>query len=215
MFFFLIVFAILIGLPGIIFFILGLINKKPGQWVTGIALSLAAFILIVYSIFGIVNASVNLVKRISKNEFKHSYYNNCNTENSKCNDSLGRNTTEMDNSSEDKGVSGFIKGNDNKLTLIHVKIDEQLKSKGVSIDKIENYSPESIKRNGIPIKLAFIETFKGKIILTAYDADNNQISTCSINCFAQKGDNKSFEFDFNSLIRLSDINYCILNESVQ
>jgi len=216
MFFFFIVISIFFGLPGLIFFTLGLIHKKPGQWITGIVLTVIALIILIYSIISLINKSVNFISKISTDEFKYSYnHHDRNSEGNTYYDSLEKSKQITEENSDDKGVSGFIKGIDNKLTLIHVKINSQLELKGIVINVIADYTPQSIKKNGIPLKLNFSEDFKGKIKLTVYSNNNNEISSSAINCSAKKGDKQSVEFDFDKTIGLSDISYCMLSESDQ
>jgi hypothetical protein len=214
MYFFFIIFAILLGLPGIILFILGLVNKKPGQWITGAAIIFASLIIVIFSIVALINISINSINNFSTSEKKQlakpDYYDGNNSNVYSYTDSLenDRNVKEIKN--EDKGVSGFIKGIDNKLTLIHVKINKQLELSGVSIDKIEDYTPQTIKKNEIAVKINFLNDFNGKLILKAYNAANIEISDCIFSCFAKKGESKSAEFQFDKEVMFSEINYCIL-----
>lgn len=216
MFFFLIIIAILILIPGIILFILGLVQKKQTQWIIGSVIIFVSLIILVFSIVITIRNSANFFRKNMNHNLNHSYYDNnkyyrYSEENS--------NAVESDQTTnkyvDTKDVSGFIKGIDNKLTLIHVKIDQQLTEKGVTIVKIEDYTAQSIKRNGIPIQINLSEDFNGKITLTAYNADNIEISSCTIVFSTTKGKEQSIEFDFNKFVNLSDINYCILTESIQ
>ena len=216
MYFFLIIIALLIGLPGIILFILGLIQKKQIQWIIGSAMIFVSLLIFVFSIVMMVRNSANFFRKNLNNN--HSYYSNKYDRYSDENNDR-ENIEESDKTketfSDDKGISGFIKGVDNKLTLIHVKTDQQLADKGVTIDKIEDYTSQTLKRNGIPLKLNLTENFNGKITLTAYSADNTEISACTIIYSATKGDDQSLEFDFDKIVNFSDIKYCILTESIQ
>jgi hypothetical protein len=214
MYFFFIVFAILLGLPGLILFILGLVHKRPGQWISGAVITLASLIIVIFSIVTMINKSINTINIYSTWEKKHhsnsDFIDNNNSNEYSYSDSIEneRNGKEIEN--EDIGVSGFIKGFDNKLTLIHIKVNKQLELNGVSIDKIEDYTPQTIKKNEIPISLIFLNDFKSKLILTAYNAANIEVSECSISFFAKKGEKKRVEFQFDKDVMFSDINYCIL-----
>jgi hypothetical protein len=214
MYFFFIVFAILIGLPGIILFILGLVHKRPIQWITGAVIIFASLIIVVSSIVTIINKSINTINKFNNLEKKHHSNpdycdgNNSNEYSYAVNTEKERNVKEI--KSEDKGVSGFIKGIDNKLTLIHVKNNKQSELNGISIDKIEDYTPQTIKRNEISLTLNFLNDFNGKLILTAYNTENIEVSESSISCLSQKGENKRVEFQFDKDVKFSEINYCIL-----
>ncbi len=201
----------MLALPGLIMLLLGLINKKPGLWITGSVITLIAIIIIIISIYSIVTKSVNYFNKHNTHYNKY-YINDNNNRTYKYTDSLTEEKIASE-IKEDKGTSGFIKGIDKKLTLIYVKTNKQIESKGVSIEKIEDYNQNTIKNNEIPLKLFFLDDFTGKIFLIAYDNRNIELASSIISCSAKKGDKKVIEFNFEKSIVLSDINHCVLYES--
>jgi hypothetical protein len=211
MYFFLFIIAILIGIPGLIFTLLGFIQKKPGQWIPGIVLSSFAILMVILTFVTIVR---NAARAIDKNMKWHQQYSNkYNYDDNYYNSPDYTNNGQPDVIADTKEVTGFIKGSDNKLTLITVKTDALLLVKGVAVDKLENYTSASLKKNGIPVEISFSEDFKGGITLTAYDEGNNFISSSSIDCSGQKGNSMSIEFDFEKSINFSNIKYCTLSET--
>jgi hypothetical protein len=211
MYFFLFIIAILISIPGIIFLLLGFIHKKPGQWIPGIVLSSFAVLMVILTFVIIVR---NATRAIDKNINWHQQYSNKNYYDDNYNNAPEQyDELKQDINSVTKEITGFIKGSDNKLTLITVKTDALLLIKGVAADKIETYTSASLKKNGIPIVIYFSEDFKGGLTLNAYNESNDLISSTSIDCSGKKEDSMSIEFDFEKSINFSSIKYCTLSET--
>jgi hypothetical protein len=217
MFFYFIATAIIIAFPGIILFLLGLLHKKPGQWITGVSLILIAILIVVYAFARVINKTTHVINKISSWETR--YLQNIKDTAVYVNDDKTHYDTTWENNKmkvklyKGKDVAGFIKGIDNKLTLIRIRIDKQLKSKGIDVDKIEEYPLKCPKVNLIPLKLSFSENFKGKITLTAFDG-KKEIASITTSCSANKWEEKRVEFEFDKTVKLSDIDYCILYDYI-
>jgi hypothetical protein len=220
MFFYLIDIAILVGFAGLIFIIIGIVKKKPGQWIPGIALTVIATLLIVYAFARVINRTSNVIDRFSRWEKKYSnkleqILPDTTIEEKTHYDTVYENNKMKVRLYKGNDIAGFINGTDNKLTLIKIKLSKALKSKGVSIDKIEEYSLKRPVKNLIPLRLCFSKDFKSKITLTAYGQGKNEISSSTISCSALKGEEKNVVFEFEKSLKLSDIDYCIIYDSTQ
>jgi hypothetical protein len=220
MFFYLIDIAIVVGLAGLIFIIIGIVKKKAAHWIAGIALTVIASLLVVYAFARVINKTNNFFDRVNRWERKidkkleqvlpdtieeKTHY-----------DTVFENNKMKVRLYKGKDIAGFIKGTDNKLTLIKIKLSKPIKNKGISIDKIlEEYSLEPPKKNLIPLSLCFSRDFKSRITLSAYGLDKKEISSSTISCSALKGEEKKVVFEFEKSLKLSDIDYCIIYDSTQ
>jgi len=201
MLFFKIVIAIFIGIPGLILFLLGLIRKSPGYWISGGLMTLLSFIIVISAVIRFVNHT----RSFMKNAYYHSIHI------SRQDNKETPEETAWNGSSVNNSVNGFIKGNDNKLTMITVKIDRTLENKGIVMEKIEDYSPASIKKNSIALRLTFTENFNDIITLTAYTPENTEIESVIRNYNTIKGNTNSIAFDFLQTTAFSEFGYCILH----
>jgi hypothetical protein len=170
--------TLVIASAGLVLFILGLILKKPGQWVPGIVLTVVALILGIYSL-GIFFNSLDH-RSYSANDYSNYNYNdpysdnNDHTEKSLPNE---ESKTTFENSSR---ISGHIQDDDHSLIYIKVYPSPELYDMGIKVTKIDTYNGSGKDKKVIPLEINFENKFKGNLQLILFSSEDVELISSNV-----------------------------------
>lgn len=166
--------VVLIAGLGLLLLILGIIQKKAGQWVPGILVM----------VFSMVFCIAGFAYLIGKTADTRTCSNFNTYDNYDIPDEYNDETDIADTTANEPGefiskgeayITGFIQDADK--SLIHIKVipDPILKDMGISLVKIDTYSASGNKNKTIPLTIDFTKKFKGELQLWLYSSDNEEI----------------------------------------
>ena len=171
--------TLIIASAGLVLFILGLILKKPGQWVPGIILTVVSFILGIYSL-SIYADNI----RYNPNPSSYSYQNN---NNDPYPDNSDKDNQAPDSARADKNtdensslVSGFVQDADKSLIHIKIRPAANLYDMGIKVTKIDTYNGSGKDKKVIPLELNFTNKFKGNLQLTLFSSDDEELGSSDV-----------------------------------
>ncbi len=170
--------AIIIASLGLVFFILGLILKKPGQWVPGIIFTVVAFILGIYSLVLLGDSA--RYNRYRSQDYSSYNYNDQNDEYSDRATPVPDDKAKESKREDGSRVSGFIQDDDKSLIYIKVFPAANLYDMGVKITKIDTYSNTSKKQKMIPLEINFASKFKGNLELVLLSSNEDELGSSSV-----------------------------------
>ncbi len=190
---YLLISVLLIGF-GLLLIILGIVQKKAGQWVPGILITVFA---LVFCIAGLIY----LIDKSAKNgncDMSYNYeYSDTPYDSYEEDTDTAKTSDETDNYNEGY-ISGFIQDDDK--SLIHIKLipDPVLEDLGITVIKIDTYAAGGNKT--IPLNIDFSKKFKGELQLILYSSDDEEIgkSLVQINQNENSAFTVKFLFDKNT-----------------
>jgi hypothetical protein len=171
--------TLVIGSAGLVLFILGLILKKPGQWVPGIILSVVSLILGIYSL-GIFFSSFDH-SSYRNNDYSNYNYNDPNSNNNDQNNlspEIAKPETETEASSS--RVSGHIQDADHSLVYIKVFPAPELYDMGLKVIKIDTYNGSGKDKKVIPLEINFENKFKGNLQLILFSSADEELGSSNV-----------------------------------
>lgn len=164
--------VIIIGL-GLLLLILGIVQKKAGQWVPGILVTILAFVFCVVGLFFLIGKTANLPRNTTINYYDDNDPSQRNYEEYNDND-----TTSADDefvSTGEEYITGFIQDTDKSLIHIKVMPDAILKDMGITVNKIDTYVAKGSNTKTIPLNITFSNKFKGELQLIIFSSDNEEL----------------------------------------
>jgi hypothetical protein len=171
--------TLVIASAGLILFILGLILKKPGQWVPGIILTVVSIILGIYSLVLFGNS-------VSHSSYRSNDYSNYNY-NDPDNDNNDQNSQAPDvakpktnNDAGSSRVSGFIQDADKSLIYIKIHPAADLYDMGIKVTKIDTYNGSGKDKKVIPLEINFENKFKGNLQLILYSSEDVELGSSNV-----------------------------------
>jgi hypothetical protein len=178
---------------GLLLLILGIIQKKAGQWIPGILVMVCSMVFCIAGFAYLIGKTADYNKCSNIN-----YYDNyTNPDEYENEEEPGDTANYGDDESISKGesyVTGFIRDADK--SLIHIKVipDPILKDMGISLVKIDTYSASGNKNKTIPLTIDFSKKFKGELQLLLYSSDNEEIGKSLVQ--VSQNENTAFTIKF-------------------
>jgi hypothetical protein len=188
--------TIIIGSLGLILFILGLILKKPGQWIPGIIFTVVSVILGIYSL-------IQFGDSIRHTSFRSNYnftYNYNDTENDDTNNETPTAPEDKTNATKDENnsrISGFIQDDDKSLIYIKLYPEAELYDLGLKITKIDTYNGSGKDKKVIPLEINFANKFKGNLQLILFSSDNEELGSSNVQINQDGNTTFTIKFVFN------------------
>ena len=184
---------LLIGF-GLLLLILGIVQKKAGQWVPGILITVFALVFCIAGLIFLIDKSANN----GHCDMSYNYeYSDTPYERYEEDSVTAEMSDETDNSNEGY-ISGFIQDDDK--SLVHIKLipDPVLEDLGITAVKIDTYAAGGNKT--IPLNLDFSKKFKGELQLILYSSDDEEIgkSLVQINQNENSAFTVKFHYDNNT-----------------
>ncbi len=177
---------------GLLLFILGLIQKKPGQWVPGI---IVTFFSCIFGIF----VFVYMIKSSADRNETSSTYENDNDRSSLDNDTYQSEPQPTkitpEETTEDQ-VSGFIQDADKSLIYIKITPEVALKDYGIKLEKIDTYFAKTKNKKIIPLVLNFTTKCKGDMVLILFSSSNEELGRSKIEVNQQGNTSITMKFMF-------------------
>lgn len=193
-----VIIAILLGITGIIFLTLGLINSQAKQWLPGlVCLLLAVFI----GITGIINSIVSISEKVEK--ISHAP---CPHQNKFNADSLAIRLKPVDSTFAEP-VSGFIEDAGKNLVFLKIYPHQDLLKNKVSLQQIDKGNTEK-DNTTIAIFLHFGKSFSGKLQLSIYSSDEVFLGESLVHVSGNPGSQIKFNFPFSAnTVNFSEADY--------
>ncbi|HNW90484.1 MAG TPA: hypothetical protein PKN48_12530 [Bacteroidales bacterium] len=184
---------LLIGF-GLLLLILGIVQKKAGQWVPGILITIFALVFCIAGLIYLIDKSANN----GNCDMSYNYeYSDTPYDRYEEDTDTAKTSDETDNYNEGY-ISGFIQDDDK--SLVHIKLipDPVLEDLGITAVKIDTYAAGGNKT--IPLNLDFSKKFKGELQLILYSSDDEEIgkSLVQINQNENSAFTVKFLFDKNT-----------------
>lgn len=204
--------AVIITGLGLLLIILGIVQKKAGQWVPGILITTIAMIFGVAGFVYVIGKTANTNNHNSSNYYD---YNNPPQDNRYNNEEAD--TTENNNDAveaeNDKYITGFIQDIDK--SLIHIKIipDPILKDLGININKIDTYVVNANAGKVIPLNITFSKKFKGTLQLLLFSSDNEEINRSFLQINQNENSTFTVKFLFDKETNFLKTSYARLKSS--
>ncbi len=177
---------------GMILFILGLILKKPGQWLPGIIITVVSFLFGIFVFIYFVKNSIDRAKTET-----HFQYDGPQDDGSQSNESYQaqpETPAEIAEPPTEEQVSGFIQDADKSLVFIKITPDVLLSDYGITLEKIDTYAKSMKNKKTISLLMHFTTKCKGDMVLILYSSDDEELGRSKIQV-NQEG-NTSFTMKF-------------------
>jgi len=188
---------------GLLLFILGLIQKKPGQWVPGIIVTFFSCIfgifVFVYMIKSNVESHYNRMSDLDNNlrDYSSPYDQDNSNQNSDRYQRQQQPAQEVtpEETTEDQ-VSGFIQDADKSLIYIKITPEVALKDYGIKLEKIDTYFAKTKNKKIIPLVLNFTTKCKGDMVLLLFSSSNEELGRSKIEVNQQGNTSITMKFMF-------------------
>ncbi len=201
-FFLLFVCGIIIVIPGIIFLIIGLVNKNKNQWILGSIGIFLAFIFFFIGIYQIYSFTHDVMERTYKQSKRNILYTDSVLNNSSTQYSY--NNFDIEDAEQ---YPAFMLNNGERY-FFHIYLYQDLTEK---MDIMEVTEKDISRDKEIQILMQFESDFKGKLHLVCYDKEDIVIHTSNtgiIEC--KEDDNTTIAFPINESFDLKEIEYCLI-----
>jgi hypothetical protein len=194
-----VIIAILLGITGIVFLILGLISSQPKKWIPGLITFLLALF---FGIMAIVSSIRNIAEKVKD---LNNYSNSNHWQNTYNTDSLFKQELPVD-SNFSEPASGFINDAENSLVYIRIYPHRDLLANKLTIQKITKGKAGKDKL-AIEIILDFETTFSGKLNLSIYSTDKVFLGESLVNITGNPGFQSKVNFPFSTDVKFSEADY--------
>ena len=199
--------VIIIGL-GLLMLILGIIQKKTGQWVSGILIMLFA---LVFCIVGLIWMASKITSKAVDNskqlEYNDQPYDDEMEEN--YGDTVYHGGESV--STDDNYITGFIQDDDQSLIHIRVIPHPLLEDLGIVIKKIDTYATKG-KKN-IALHIDFSKKFKGALELSLYSSDGEALGKSLVEINQEENSAFTVNFSFSPETNFLKTAYARINSS--
>jgi len=199
--------VIIIGL-GLLMLILGIIQKKTGQWVSGILITLFALVFCIAGLGWIIGKNVNTsCNKSNQLEYYESPDDYDNEENFSDSVTSGKESMPTD----ENDITGFIQDEDH--SLIHIKVipNPVLEELGIEIKKIDTYAGTGKK--SIPLHISFSKKFKGALQLVLYSSDDAELGKSLVQINQEENSSFTVRFSFSPETNFLKTKYARINSS--
>ncbi|HPB26230.1 MAG TPA: hypothetical protein PLB59_10440 [Bacteroidales bacterium] len=204
---FLLISVIIIGL-GLLMLILGIIQKKTGQWVSGILITLFALVFCIIGLVWLVGKKINTACDNSKqSEYYDQPYDDDMEEN--YGDTVYHGDESM--ATDENYISGFIQDDDKSLIHIRVIPHPLLEDLGIDIKKIDTYATTG-KKN-IPLHIGFSKKFKGALELALYSSEGTELGKSLVEINQEENSAFTVNFSFSPETNFLKTEYARINSS--
>jgi hypothetical protein len=204
--------TLVIASAGLVLFILGLILRKPGQWVPGIILSVFSLILGIYGLMLFGNAADHSSYR--SNDYSANTYNDPYNDNSDQNiqapDEAKAESGKDENSSR---VTGFIQDADKSLIYIKIRPAADLYEMGIKVTKIDTYNGSGRDKKVIPLEINFENKFKGNLQLILYSSEDIELGNSNVQINQEGNTTFTVKFAFDKTANFLQTDHAQLKTS--
>jgi len=178
---------------GLLLIILGIIQKKAGQWVPGILIMVCSMVFCIAGFAYLIGKTADYNKCNNLN-----YYDDYTIPDEYENEQKPGDTANYGDdeyiSDGESYVTGFIQDADKSLVHIKVIPDPILKDLGITIIKIDTYGASGNKNKTIPLTIDFSKKFKGELQLLLYSSDNEELGKSLVQ--VSQNENTAFTIKF-------------------
>jgi hypothetical protein len=195
----------------LILFILGLIQKKTGQWVAGVIMFILSIIIAVIWFVGIiVKIPKNFESKVKYHSDEYEQYDNYNNDTESYNDEDNYIVDDKNNSDK---ISGFIQDVDKSLVYIKIVPEPALKDYGIKLNKIDTYSSKDGSSKMIPLNISFTDKFKGELQLILYSSGREELGKSLVHIGQEKNTTFTVRFIFEDEANFLKTDYALLKSS--
>ncbi len=177
---------------GMILFILGLILKKPGQWLPGIIITVVSFLFGIFVFIYFVKNGIDSAK--SRTHYQFDYNQDDGSQNNDSYQAKPETPDEIAESPAEEQVSGFIQDADKSLVFVKITPDILLSDYGIKVEKIDTYAKSMKNKKTIALLMHFTTKCKGEMVLILYSTDDEELGRSKVQV-NQEG-NTSFTMKF-------------------
>ena len=174
--------TLVIASVGLILFILGLILKKPGQWIPGIILTAVSLIMGIFSL-GLFFSSLDHSSYRSNDYSNYNYnYSDSDSNSSSNQNHLSPDIAKPETNTDESGsrISGFIQDADKSLIYIRIRPAADLYDMGIKVTKIDTYNGTAKGKKIIPLEIFFENKFKGNLQLILFSSSDEELGNSSV-----------------------------------
>lgn len=222
-FMFLLFFLILLFSAGLTLLILGLILKKPRQWISGIVICAVSLI---GGIFWLVSLISKFPEKLINNnhykfEYHYSYPDNSDVDDNDDydaddkEDSISQKdkTPQFEREQNTKKITGFIQDSDKSLIFIRIYPDAVFDEYGIVVNKIDTYNTTDNTKKEIPLNITFNNKFKGQLQLILFTSDDTELARSYVEINQKENSTFTVKFAFDKSVNFLKINYARLKTS--
>jgi hypothetical protein len=196
------VLSLIIVIPGLIFFILGLVNKVKNQWTMGLAAIILSLILFFVALYMTMKFTTDMMKYSMEQG-----YQNMQTVDSLMEESSKPNTYDL--IPENAQQYPVFMSQDGERYFLHFYLGENFSEK---IEIIEILEKDITQTQEIAIDFLFKEDYKGNIQLRFYDYDGSIESISnSATLEVSAGETRRILFPVESDLDIDETEYCLIN----
>jgi hypothetical protein len=196
------VLSLIIVIPGLIFFILGLVNKVKNQWTMGLAAIILSLILFFVALYMTMKFTTDMMKYSMEQG-----YQNMQTVDSLIEESSKPNTYDL--IPENAQQYPVFMSQDGERYFLHFYLGENFSEK---IEIIEILEKDITRTQEIAIDFLFKEDYKGNIQLRFYDYDGSIESISnSATLEVSAGETRRILFPVESDLDIDETEYCLIN----
>lgn len=196
------VLSLIIVIPGLIFFILGLVNKVKNQWTMGLAAIILSLILFFVALYITIKFTTDMMKYSMEQGYK-----NMHTVDSLMEESSKPSTYDL--IPENAQQYPVFMSQDGERYFLHFYLGENFSEK---IEIIEILEKDITRTPEIAIDFLFKEDYKGNIQLRFYDYDGSIESISnSATLEVSAGETRRILFPVESDLDIDETEYCLIN----
>lgn len=200
-FFFLFAIAIIISIPGVIFFILGLVNKNKNQWVPGLIGIVLAITLTFVGVYQIMSFTSKVMEKSYEQAEHNMHYTDSLIESNNTN-----NHYNFDIENAEQYPVFMLKG-ENRY-FFHIYVEERLCNK---LDIIEVIEKDVSNTDAIELIIMFEEDFHGSLHFACYDdMDLISFASNSERIDAEEGTEQHILIPIDEEFNLEETDYCLI-----
>ncbi len=200
---------------GLVLFILGLILKKPGQWIPGIILTAVSLLLGIFGLGLFFSALDHNSYR--SNDYSNYNYNDPYYENHDNNDQNNLSPEiakpESDNEETSSRASGFIQDADKSLIYIKIHPAADLYDMGIKVIKIDTYNGSGKDKKVIPLEINFANKFKGNLQLILYSSADEELGSSNVQINQEGNTTFTVKFVFDKTANFMQTDHAQLKTS--
>ena len=188
-------------MAGLVFFILGLVNKKQKMFITGLCIFIVGLVsLILGAGIGVLKLSEKIKKESEKNRpcFEQVFENPGDFSNT-----TGNSPPPAKNS-----VFGYLLDEDGKDVYCKVEAGELFLSEGICLESLRKTDACNTAGKEILLDLSFGETFTGSLKLSVFNVQSVETGSSTTKVDARTGSVTTVRFQFPKTFLFKNISYC-------
>ncbi len=205
--YFFIIFAVIIGITGIVILIIGISRKKVGVWVTAI------FILLVALILGVTGVFLGVRKVLSDPDFGRGKKYTYRWDNDKKAANVDKSfTDDMPDDFYTLKANAVMFGSEGKAELVQVLAAKKINKRGIFIESSDSLlENRELDDNFIYLNMRFNKSYRGYIHLKAFDKNKNGLARSEVEIDINDSLTLQLAFHLEDDFDFSDVEYCTIS----